>query len=364
MHALATTRSWVPQLPLLHNFHRWLAPSAVLLSAILAACGGGATQPTSQDAGLTESNGGETTTAPQAGRVADRAASQTARTTGGAAKASGAATTPSEGCGRLPGQRGGPMRHRLQVAASEDPAETNQLTREYYLYVPESYRPERPYSLVFSFHSCGGNGENRFPIEALQLSGDSTIVVSPTGLSPSPGCHGNGWAAPSDLPLFDALYEAITTNYCVDLNRVFSTGHSYGGEMTNLLNCRRGELLAATASRSGGLAGDANCGPEFPATFLAHVEGDTSPAPFSASEALLKVRLADRGCDGEDAFDINGQGCREYRGCSTAVTYCRCTEPIAECELTEGHSDSPHGVTHNRPYRYAAWNFLQESQPR
>ena len=56
-----------------------------------------------------------------------------------------------------------------------------------------------------------------------------------------------------DLAFFDALYQRITAEYRVDLNRVYATGMSNGAYFANLLASQRSDKIAAIAPHSGGL---------------------------------------------------------------------------------------------------------------
>ena len=65
--------------------------------------------------------------------------------------------------------------------------------------------------------------------------------MTPQGLPLDTGLA--GWDSTRDLVFFDALYEVLTTNLCVDQSRVFSLGFSNGGGMTYGLSCGRADVV-------------------------------------------------------------------------------------------------------------------------
>ncbi len=56
-----------------------------------------------------------------------------------------------------------------------------------------------------------------------------------------------------DVELFDALAEAVASQYATDTTRVYATGFSAGGLFTSYLTMHRATALAATAPFSGGV---------------------------------------------------------------------------------------------------------------
>jgi len=58
-------------------------------------------------------------------------------------------------------------------------------------------------------------------------------------------------AAPADgeedLVFTGALLDALEASYCVDTERIFATGHSWGGDMAAVVACFLGERITAAA---------------------------------------------------------------------------------------------------------------------
>ena len=114
---------------------------------------------------------------------------------------------------------------------------------------------------------------------------------------------------------FDNLYERITENACVDLDRVFSAGHSFGGFMINFLGSQRGTVLNAIAPVAGG--GPWNNCQGSGAAFLIHGSNDNI-VEFSEGEASLVKWQSKNGCSESSVSSSDGY----------CVPYDNCTEPV------------------------------------
>ena len=83
----------------------------------------------------------------------------------------------------------------------------------------------------------------------------------------------------------------------VDEDRVFVAGTSSGAIFSNLLACRYGDQLLATAPVAGSLPESENCRGT-PATMLIHGIDDPH-VPFAEGEAARDFYLERNGCSGE-----------------------------------------------------------------
>jgi polyhydroxybutyrate depolymerase len=197
--------------------------------------------------------------------------------------------------------------------------------REYLLVVPEGYDPSTPMPVVFAWHGLGGTSELArlyFQIEA--AADGRAIFVYPQGVPQELVGGQTGWdttAAGADVQFFDTMLEEVSQNLCVDPERVFSTGHSFGGYMTNALGCFRGSVLRAIGPVSGGPPFGA-CEPETVAAWLAHGTGD-QVVPFSQGESARDSLLGRNGC-AETSTAVDPAPCAAYDGCAdgTPVVWC------------------------------------------
>lgn len=131
------------------------------------------------------------------------------------------------------------------------------VVREALVYIPaDAKKSARP--LVFVFHGHFGTSKwaaDAFGIEKLW---PEAIVVYMQGLKTpgkltDPEGKGNGWqgtigeAGDRDFHFFDAVLATLKKDFLVDEKKIFSTGHSNGGQFTYLLWAYRGEIFRAFA---------------------------------------------------------------------------------------------------------------------
>lgn len=154
--------------------------------------------------------------------------------------------------------------------------------REYIIDIPADYDPTHPYRLIFSWHqaygSANGNAIGQYPAnpgpnfdaenyayfglhrEATAAS-DPAIFVAPQGISNYP------WDFTRDSVLFDDLLALIDDHLCIDDNRVFTTGFSFGAMMSYALSITRQTKLRGAVTMAAanynlpGQPQDSNAGP-------------------------------------------------------------------------------------------------------
>ena len=107
--------------------------------------------------------------------------------------------------------------------------------------VPAGYDPSKPYRLIFVWHPLGGNGGQVVGggFNGLKsLSGGTAIFATADGLNGSNSeASGTGWwnANGGDMQLVELMLDKINAGLCVDQQRIFSTGFSFGGMMSYTL---------------------------------------------------------------------------------------------------------------------------------
>ena len=131
--------------------------------------------------------------------------------------------------------------------------------RNVFLALPgEEFEGPRPLMIVFN--GTGGTGEGAFNSYEMQDYVDQGFIV----VAPSSNQNGtvfpvwDAMHAPADeeypnpdLDLFDAVLSCTRAHYSVDTNRMYVTGMSAGGIMTNYVLQRRSEILAGGIVGSG-----------------------------------------------------------------------------------------------------------------
>jgi polyhydroxybutyrate depolymerase len=130
------------------------------------------------------------------------------------------------------------------------------LERKYRLVVPKGLPEKGPVPLVFAFHG--------FLIDSKDLmaaySGLDQLASAKKFILVYPNGNGPAWPllpvlAQKDLAYFDSLVKKITSEYNVDLNRIYLTGMSNGAYFSHLVAQARSETVAAIAAHSGGMPG-------------------------------------------------------------------------------------------------------------
>lgn len=125
--------------------------------------------------------------------------------------------------------------------------------RTYHLYVPESYRAGTPMPLVMALHGRGSSGEHMEKLTRFDARADAYgfIAVYPDGLDGAwDYVHGiPGYKpGPDDAGFLVRLVETLIERYDIDTRRIYVTGISNGGFMTQRLACYAPRRFAAFAS--------------------------------------------------------------------------------------------------------------------
>jgi poly(3-hydroxybutyrate) depolymerase len=203
-------------------------------------------------------------------------------------------------------------------------------SREVLIVVPDSYEPDVLHRLVVAWHALGTSpaiARSYYGIE--QQAGGTAIVLYPAGLPQAQFGNQTGWdLSPTgvDVQLFDAIHQGVLDTYCVDVGRVFSVGHSFGGYMSNTIGCARPDRVRAIAPvAGGGPYGVCGAGPV--AAWLTHGETDET-VPFAEGEASRDHWLQTNGC-AQTHTPTDPAACVTYDGCPDGypVVWCPHQEP-------------------------------------
>ena len=142
-------------------------------------------------------------------------------------------------------------------------------SRSFFVSVPDDYDPDRRYPLVFGYHGgddFGGEAMRDYlELEHVEPVGSEIFVYPDARGVHSPGAggfeYGVGELAAADDAFFDAILATVSSNYCIDENRVFATGQSAGGGYVVQLACHRGDVVRAAVPVAANLVlcGDSSC---------------------------------------------------------------------------------------------------------
>jgi polyhydroxybutyrate depolymerase len=130
------------------------------------------------------------------------------------------------------------------------------ITRSYTIYIPANYTVVNMHPVVFNLHGYTSNGSQQAAMTKMNAIADTAgfIVAYPEGtLDASLQQYWNSGygTGVDDVGFIDALIDTIANNYSVNLQRIYSTGMSNGGIMSNTLACELNGRIAAIAGVAG-----------------------------------------------------------------------------------------------------------------
>ncbi len=237
---------------------------------------------------------------------------------GGMGAASGAAGSVTGGSGGAGGSGGSTGCGKMgKTGAFQQTMTAAGLERGYYLSVPTTYDASVPNRLVFGYHGSNYTGimmRQYLDLERAPLVA-GTVFVYPDGLPLENQPDHIAWelAADSrDMIYFDELLAKLESEYCIDPDRIFVNGQSYGGLMTNALGCFKGDVIRAIAVVAGSGPRGSSCQGQV-AAWLTHGMDDDS-VDFSSGEASRDHWVEANHCTmttlpGTPVQCLNYQGC-------------------------------------------------------
>lgn len=139
--------------------------------------------------------------------------------------------------------------------------------REYLLYIPNSYDGTSDIPLLFNFHGFGGEASEYMNYADMRSLAESEnfILVYPQGSLIEGYSHWNAAldspdnkSDADDLGFIEALIAKLSSDYMIDLERIYACGYSNGGMFSYALACYKSDLIAAVGSVSGAML-DIDC---------------------------------------------------------------------------------------------------------
>lgn len=296
--------------------------------------------PSGGTAGL--SGGGSSGAAP--GGSAGQTSGGSAGSSGGSAGASTGGVVPSSGCDNMD-----------YPSSATYNIDVNGQSREYILRIPDDYDPSKPYRLILAFHWLNGTAQNvaqgggttKGPFYGLwDLAEGSAIFVAPQGIN-------NSWPS-GNVPFAEALIDKMTSDFCIDESRIFSTGFSMGGSMSYAVACGLGSRIRAVAVYSGGPMSGCDPHDEPVAYFMSHGTNDSVCRYPQFGVPELEDFAEINGCTPREMPQPSGNepSCVDFEGCKEGY-------PTRACIFVGDHTPSPPN-TQNTWVPQEAWNFLSQ----
>ena len=299
---------------------------------------------------LTETGGALTETG---GALPDTGGTGGDEATGGTAGAGTGGTTggthgPSPGCGTP-----------TELTSGRATIDVDGKTREYILALPADYDPNHPYKLVFGWHPWGGSAQQTadmgyFGIQ--NVSNGQAVLVAPEGQDYQD--NGLGWGNENgeDIAFLHAMLDRFGTELCIDQDRIFSTGFSFGAMFSFTLGCTEQSMMRAIAPQAGNTFTSGGCESSTRSVATMAFIG-TDDSLLDGHRQAVQVFVQRNGCSTEttpmqpswcDGLAANYLPCTcvEYQGCKEGY-------PVVECEYTAGHQFAPNsGAT--------IWEFFSQ----
>ena len=134
------------------------------------------------------------------------------------------------------------------------------INREYVLYIPNSYDGTSSVPLMLNFHGFGGSASDYMQEADMRslAEADTFILIYPQGSCLDGSSHwnpcptgGDNKSTADDLGFVESMISEISSQYNLDMERIYAAGYSNGGMMAYGLAHYKSDLIAAVASVSG-----------------------------------------------------------------------------------------------------------------
>jgi len=275
--------------------------------------------------------------------------------------------SPSQGCGTSPTIPTNQYNNGYHI-----PISAANMQREYILNVPTNYNNTHPYKLIIAYHELNGNQDEMYHHDyyhLLPLANNSVIFVAPNGQKSGSNCKtadGCGWPNPNDSDIFlaDAVVAQIEQNFCIDTDKIFATGWSYGASMSYETACERplggtingvkGYIRAIAAYSAAQLSG--NCKPSKPVAYYASHGTNDNVLNYNGGVTLCQNYAITDSCKWETPTKVTSGNhvCTNMQGCMTGY-------PVEFCSFDGPHTPDPTDPGQKVSWEYQnVWNFLSQ----
>lgn len=133
---------------------------------------------------------------------------------------------------------------------------TGGATRDAWVHIPAGYASAKTAPLIVNFHGLGSTGKDQEAQTGMSALADQKgfLVAYPDGVAQNGKQQWNTDHGSPDVQFIGDLVQKLQADYKVDPKRIYATGMSNGGGMTNRVGCDLANIFAAIAPVEGGYA--------------------------------------------------------------------------------------------------------------
>jgi len=212
--------------------------------------------------------------------------------------------------------------------------QSNGMERSYVLHVPASLDLTQPAPLVLNYHGLTSNAAQQVAFSNLNALADTEgfIVAYPEGINNSfnAGSCCSAFASPphmeDDGAFTREIIADISTKLCVDDRRIYSTGMSNGGYMSEYNACVNADVFAAVAPVSAMGFQQPDCNPSRPIPMIAFNGTADTLVTYDGSNTSVDAWLTRNGCNGDPVrTDYGTSFCDTWTDCDADAEITHCT---------------------------------------
>jgi poly(3-hydroxybutyrate) depolymerase len=198
------------------------------------------------------------------------------------------------------------------------------VARTYKVSVPAEYDANTPIPLTVVFHGANGTSDSAigFGLNAAAAAAKTPALFAfPQGVSQGGTVGWDETCGGADMKFFDTIVSSLESQYCINKNRLFVGGFSWGQDMSDAVGCCRGSEVRALGNGSGGFDASNKCTTPAPAfRFTSDANGDSyySLAVFTAN---VDHWVTAHHCS-TTTMPVSPSPCVEYVGCDAPVIWC------------------------------------------